>query len=88
MDYYRQEANVTSFGLYGFCWGGKMIVYASADRDFSGINAIGFVHPSRVVTQDAYNLTAPAILLPSNAEVDMVYFNANFLFNILKGFAP
>ncbi|ODM98296.1 putative AIM2 family protein C30D10.14 [Orchesella cincta] len=74
MNYYRQTANITSFGLYGFCWGGKMIVYASEDKDFQGINAIGFVHPSRLVTSDANKINAPALLLPSNAEPDMVPF--------------
>lgn len=74
MNYYKSVANITSFGLYGFCWGAKMIVYASADTEnFSGINAIGFVHPSRVTTQDANEINAPAMLLPSNAEADMVF---------------
>jgi len=74
MNYYRETANVTSFGLYGFCWGGKMIVYACADSDFEGINAIGLVHPSRLVNQDANGINASALLLPSNAEPDMVPF--------------
>ncbi|CAL8101426.1 unnamed protein product [Orchesella dallaii] len=74
MNYYRQTENITSFGLYGFCWGAKMIVYASEDKDFQDINAIGFVHPSRLVTSDANKINAPALLLPSNAEPDMVPF--------------
>lgn len=61
--------------MYGFCWGGKISVFAASDEDFtktSSLNAIGLVHPSRVSTPEAEGVKVPAVLLPSKAEPNMV----------------
>jgi dienelactone hydrolase len=72
IGYYKEKYNITRIGIYGYCWGGFVSVSAASDPDFKDLNAIGLVHPSRVNTDDAKNINIPAILLPSQAEPDMV----------------
>ncbi len=60
--------------MYGYCWGGKISVFAASDEDFSAnLKAIGLVHPSRVNNEDAQDIKVPTILLPSKSEPDMVH---------------
>lgn len=79
IKFYKAEEGITAVGIYGYCWGGKMAVYAVSDPEFSDIKAIGLVHPSRVTTEEAFDMKAPAILLPSGSEPDMVSYLTLFI---------
>lgn len=70
VDHY-QNAGVTEFAIFGFCWGGKVSTLASielADR----FKASGLVHPSGVLNEEAADVKIPMYLMPTQNEPDMV----------------
>jgi len=73
VNYFRQSANNT-FGIYGFCWGGRISVKAA--QELGAIRGAGLIHPSGVVTDDALSLMGSALLLPANNDPDMDPFEA------------
>lgn len=58
------------FGIFGFCWGGKISVLAASK--INDIRVAALVHPSFVSNSDADKVKAPMYLLPSKSEPDMV----------------
>ncbi|TVY86539.1 putative AIM2 family protein [Lachnellula willkommii] len=57
---------VKAWGAYGLCWGGKVVALSSGpDTPFS---ASGQVHPGRLATTDATQITIPHIVLASDGE--------------------
>ncbi|KAF7723846.1 hypothetical protein EC973_001571 [Apophysomyces ossiformis] len=63
---------VTSAGIVGFCWGGKIgVQIAGIDRFFGGFTMI---HPVNIDPKDAEKAQAPILALPSRDEPDMTAF--------------
>jgi len=59
-------SSVESWGAFGLCWGGKIVVLTSATS--TPFTASGQVHPGRMDINDAKALTIPHIVLASNGE--------------------
>ncbi|RDL34671.1 uncharacterized protein BP5553_07799 [Venustampulla echinocandica] len=57
---------VGSWGAYGLCWGGKVVVLSSGSN--SPFKASGQVHPGRLDAADALIVKIPHIVLASNGE--------------------
>jgi len=61
------------FGIFGWCWGGKVSTLASSDNDLKGnLSAAGLVHPVFVTNDEAPGVQVPMYLMPSRDEPDMV----------------
>ena len=69
INYFRQSGADT-FGIYGFCWGGRISVKAA--QEIGAIRGAGLIHPSGVVTDDALTLMGSVLLLPASNDPDMV----------------
>ena len=69
IEHYRKEG-VTSFGVFGFCWGGKMSIQAVSEVD--DIKASALLHPAFLQNSDAETVKHPVIFLPSKDEPDLV----------------
>jgi len=72
MNHYKTTENVTEFGIFGFCWGGRVSVLASTD--IPELKAAGFVHPTNVTNEDAEGVQVPMYLLPTRNEISMLPF--------------
>eukprot|EP01006_Ploeotia_vitrea_P063836 TRINITY_DN8635_c0_g1_i1.p1 TRINITY_DN8635_c0_g1~~TRINITY_DN8635_c0_g1_i1.p1 ORF type:complete len:238 (-),score=38.80 TRINITY_DN8635_c0_g1_i1:120-833(-) len=65
---YLKGNDVTSVGLLGFCWGGKMGFLASG----AGlVKAVASAHPSFITAEEAKVLTGPTCIIPSKDEPPM-----------------
>lgn len=66
---------IESWGILGFCWGGKVAALSSVE-DFAvkgGLfKASAQAHPSLLDVADARNIVVPHCVLPSNDEVPEV----------------
>lgn len=62
----KEFPQVTGHGILGYCWGGKIAVLASGQRDVFEATAV--VHPAMLQADDATSLTAPIMLLASKDE--------------------
>jgi len=71
IQHYKEDG-ATSFGIFGFCWGGKISVLAGTE--LPDIKCIGLVHPSGVKTTEANKVKCPVIILPSSEEHDLMPF--------------
>lgn len=69
IDHYKKEG-VTTFGIFGFCWGGKRSIQAVAEVD--DIKAAALLHPAFLETSDAEAVKGPVLFLPSKDEADLV----------------
>ena len=69
IEHYKKQG-ITSVGIFGFCWGGKISVQAGAD--LNEIKGAGLVHGSFISLEDAEAVKCPVLLLPSQNEPDMV----------------
>ncbi|KAJ3359971.1 hypothetical protein GGF32_008874 [Allomyces javanicus] len=76
LDYLaKHHPSITSVGLLGFCWGGKIMTRALnelADRVKAGASA----HPYLVTAEDIEATQRPVALLPSKDEGDMTAVEA------------
>lgn len=70
IDHYKTTEGVTSIGVFGFCWGGRIALDAVIEID--EIKAGGLVHPSLIKNEEAESVKRPLILLPAKDEPDMV----------------
>lgn len=70
IEHYKTTENITSVGIFGFCWGGRITLDAALELD--EIKAGGLVHPSLIKNEEAEGVKRPLILLPSKNESDMV----------------
>ncbi|KAI4746452.1 alpha/beta-hydrolase [Aureobasidium sp. EXF-12298] len=61
-----QNKNIASFGIVGFCWGGK-IVNLSSQKD-TVFKAAAACHPAMVDPNDAAGISIPIAMLPSKDE--------------------
>lgn len=71
IQHYKRTEEITSIGIFGFCWGGRITLDAALEID--EIKAGGLVHPSLIKDDEAERVRRPLILLPSKNEADMVY---------------
>ncbi|ODM99109.1 putative AIM2 family protein C30D10.14 [Orchesella cincta] len=69
IEHYKKEG-VTNFGVFGFCWGGKMSIRASCEID--DVNASVLIHPSMVDNADAEGAKCPVLFIPTKDEPDMI----------------
>jgi len=72
IKHYQQTEGITSIGIFGFCWGGRITLDAVLELD--EINAGGLVHPSLIKNEEAERVKRPMILLPAKDEPDMIPF--------------
>jgi len=72
IEHYKRSEEVTSVGIFGFCWGGRITLDAVIELD--EIKAGGLVHPSLIKNEEADSVKRPMILLPSKNEPDMLPF--------------
>ncbi|KAH8774106.1 dienelactone hydrolase [Hyaloscypha sp. PMI_1271] len=63
-------SQVSSWGAFGLCWGGKVVVLTSAES--TPFTASGQVHPGKMEIADAKALAIPHIVLASNGEPEEV----------------
>jgi len=77
IEHYKKEEGITSVGMFGFCWGGKMSTLAGIEID--DIRGIGLVHPSGVEIEEADRVNCPVILLPSRDEINLLPFRNKVL---------
>lgn len=70
IEHYKKTEEITSVGIFGFCWGGRITLDAALELD--DIQAGGLIHPSLIKDEDAEGVKRPLILLPSKNEPDMV----------------
>jgi len=71
LDHYKAQG-ITKFGMFGFCWGGKISLKASEELGVDDLSAVAQVHPGLVVEGDANLAMCPNVLLPANNDADMV----------------
>lgn len=69
IDHYKKEG-VESFGIFGFCWGGKMCIKTAAELD--DVKAAALLHPAFLEDADAEVVKHPVLFLPSKDEPDLV----------------
>ena len=70
IEHYKAEEGITSVGIFGFCWGGKISVLVGTQ--IPGIRAAGLVHPSGVLIEEADHIKCPVIVCPSKDEHNFV----------------
>lgn len=68
-EYKRQ--NVTEFGIFGFCFGGKITAHALAEYS-DDIKVGAQFHPAGAAIDDAVLIKRPVILLPGANDPDMI----------------
>jgi len=72
-EYTKRGAN--QFGLFGWCWGGKITTLAASDPDFKGkLGAAALIHPGLVTNDEAPGVQVPMYLMLSKTEPDMVHY--------------
>jgi len=73
LKHYKEEG-VTTFGIFGFCFGGKIAALATGEF-FEDIRVAAHFHPSSMNMSDAELIRSPTILLPGANDPDMVSNN-------------
>ncbi|KAJ2025636.1 hypothetical protein GGI06_000504 [Coemansia sp. S85] len=68
---YLRNSGVTSVGVIGFCWGGKVALTSLQELD--GIVGGAIIHPARVTSDDFAKINVPLLALPYN-DVDLEMF--------------
>ncbi|KAJ2919319.1 hypothetical protein MD484_g1097, partial [Candolleomyces efflorescens] len=58
-------------GVYGFCWGGKVVVSAAGEN--TPFSAASIIHPAMLSVEDAKKLTIPLAIYVSNDEPEDEY---------------
>jgi len=72
INHYKTNENISEFGIFGFCWGGKISTRAAIE--VPDIKAAVLIHPSSVTNEEAEEVNAPIYLLPSRGEGNMLPF--------------
>jgi dienelactone hydrolase len=62
----KQWPSVKNWGAFGLCWGGKIVVLASAEG--TPFTVSGTAHPGGLDKEDALKLTIPHLILASPGE--------------------
>ena len=62
----KQWPSVRNWGAFGLCWGGKIVVLASAEG--TPFTVSGTAHPGGLDKEDALKLTIPHLILASPGE--------------------
>ena len=62
----KRWPSVKNWGAFGLCWGGKIVVLASAEG--TPFTVSGTAHPGRLDKEDALKLTIPHLVLASSGE--------------------
>jgi dienelactone hydrolase len=63
----EKDSSLTSFGIIGYCWGGKVVSLA-VKADSNPFSVAASIHPAMVDPADAEGLKIPFILLASGDE--------------------
>jgi len=75
---YKRQNNATEFGIFGFCFGGKIVAHA-LDEYADDIKVGAQFHPAGADINDALRIKRPSILLPGSNDPDMtdycIYIN-------------
>lgn len=71
INHYKKEGAI-KFGIFGFCWGGKMSIKSVAEID--DIKAAALLHPAFLENSDAEAVKGPVLLLPTKDEPDLVRY--------------
>lgn len=61
-----EAKGIETWGIVGFCWGGKVTSLVSAEG--TPFKAAALVHPAMVDPEDAKKVVIPVALLPSGDE--------------------
>ncbi|KAJ6638609.1 putative AIM2 family protein C30D10.14 [Pseudolycoriella hygida] len=72
LEYYKTKG-VMEFGIFGFCWGGK-VATLTATHLSEEFKAAGIVHPSAVTNEEAVGVNIPMYLMPTRNDLDMMPF--------------
>ena len=70
LDEYK-AAGITKFGIFGFCFGGRIAAMATNEY-YDDIRIAAHFHPASVNVSEAYGIQSPTILLPGASDPDMV----------------
>lgn len=76
IEHYKKTEGITSVGIFGFCWGGRIALDAAIELE--DIKAAGLVHPALCQNEEAESVKCPMILLPAKDEPDMVLITVAF----------
>jgi len=76
IDYVKQQYKCDIFGIFGFCWGGKVAVRAAQDLSL-GFRAAALIHPSFNDENDAKTVKVPLLVMPSKDEPEFGPFMDN-----------
>jgi dienelactone hydrolase len=68
--------NVSEFGIFGFCFGGKISAHAAGEY-YEDIKVAAQFHPAGADVADAVLIKSPTILLPGANDPNMVRFYLN-----------
>jgi len=71
LEHYK-KGGATGFGIFGFCWGGKVSIRAVSEDFSNDILGAALIHPSFVDEKDANATKRPILFIPSKNEADMV----------------
>jgi len=63
----RENPQIESWAILGYCWGGKMAALVSGEG--TPFKASGQCHPSLLETKDAEKIVIPHVVLPSMEEI-------------------
>ncbi|TFK36788.1 dienelactone hydrolase [Crucibulum laeve] len=61
-----KKQGITKVGVYGFCWGGKVVVTSASD--VTPFSSAAIVHPAMLSVDDAKKLAIPLAIYISNDE--------------------
>ncbi|KAA8636229.1 hypothetical protein SMACR_05023 [Sordaria macrospora] len=63
-----KHPNIKSWGLIGFCWGGKVVSLTTTNAETNPFSVAAECHPAMVEPEDAKGIKVPLILLASKEE--------------------
>jgi dienelactone hydrolase len=66
LDALEKNSGITSWGVVGYCWGGKIVNLSSTEG--TRFTAAAAVHPAMVDPNDAPKIAIPIAVLPSKDE--------------------
>ncbi|RXW23830.1 hypothetical protein EST38_g2024 [Candolleomyces aberdarensis] len=68
---YLKSQGAKNVGIYGFCWGGKVVVSAAGEN--TPFTAASIIHPAMLSVDDAEKLTIPLAIYVSHDESEDEY---------------
>ncbi|KAJ3332104.1 hypothetical protein HDU93_009337 [Gonapodya sp. JEL0774] len=71
VTYIKREYGATNIGIFGFCYGGKIVAKALAEL-YPDVSSGALFHPSFLQVEDADVIKGPVCLLPSKDEAEVI----------------